>query len=180
MDREVLVAIRDLLSSNRVLALAVIVDGDPEAALLPYALREDFTGVYVQASGLARHSRGLQPDAHVGVLIHAGDNPGSDPMQLPRLTLQAAVRPLVRETDQFVTAAARFIGRFPGAKVTLNLEDFTLYELSFRRGRYVEGFARAFNLGTETLLDRRTLTRRQRHTLSTSRLPLSHRFGGPP
>jgi hypothetical protein len=150
MDREVLVAIRDLLSSSRVLALAVIVDGDPEAALLPYALRADFTGVYVQASGLARHSRGLKPDSHVGVLIHSDDKPGGDPMQLPRLTLQATVRVLERETDEFATAAARLIDRLPGAKVTLNLEDFTLYELTFGRGRYIEGFARAFNVGAET------------------------------
>ena len=153
MDHDVLVAIRDLMSSTRVLALAVMVDGEPEAALLPFAGRADFGAVYVQASGLARHSRGLTPGARVGILIHAADTPDADPMQLPRLTVQADVRVLEKETDELATAAARFIGRFPGAEVTLNLGDFNLYELTLGRGRYVEGFARAFNVRSHTFAE---------------------------
>lgn len=150
MERDVLVAIRDLLAANRVLALAVLVDGQPEAALLPFALRADFRGAYVQASGLARHSRGLKDGSEVGVLVHAADTPDTDPMQLPRLTVQATVARLDKDAADFASAAARFIDRFPGAKVTLNLGDFNLYELTFGRGRYVEGFARAFNVGSHT------------------------------
>jgi putative heme iron utilization protein len=151
MERDVLLGIRTLLSSTRVLALAVIVDGEPEAALLPYALRADFGAVYVQASGLARHARGLTPGGQVGVLVHGADAPGADPMQLPRLTMQARVRALDKETADFAAAAARFTDRFPAAAMTLELGDFTLYELSLERGRYVEGFARAFNVGAHTL-----------------------------
>ena len=150
MERDVLIAIRDLMSSTRVLALAVIVDGEAEAAMLPFASSPGFGAVYVQASGLARHSRGLTPGAQVGLLVHASDTPDRDPMQLPRLLAQATVRILDRETDEFASIAARFIDRFPGAKMTLNLEDFNLYELTLGRGRYVEGFAKAFNVGPET------------------------------
>ena len=153
MDRDVLIAIRDLLSSTRVLSLAVLVDGESEAALLPFALSPGLGAVYVQASALARHSRGLMPGTKVGLLIHVPDTADTDPMQLPRLMVQATVRVLERETDEFATAAARFIDRFPGAKMTLNLGDFTLYELALGRGRYVEGFARAFNVGPETFKD---------------------------
>ena len=150
MEHDVLVAIRGLMSSTRVLTLAVIVGGEPEAALLPFAVRADFGAVYVQASGLARHSRGLTLGARVGLLVHASDTPNAEPMQLPGLTVQADVRVLEKETDELATAAARFIGRFPGAEVTLNLGDFNLYELTLGRGRYVEGFARAFNVGPQT------------------------------
>ena len=153
MDRDVLTAIRDLLTSTRVLALAVVVDGEPEAALLPFAVRADLGAVYVQASALARHSRGLTPGATVGLLVHAADTPDADPMQLPRLTVQAEVTVLERDTDELATAAARFIGRFPGAEVTLNLGDFSLYKLTLGRGRYVEGFARAFNVGAHTFAE---------------------------
>jgi putative heme iron utilization protein len=153
MDRDVLTAIRDLMSSTRVLAMAVIVDDEAEAALLPFAVRADFGALYVQASGLARHSRGLTPGARVGLLVHAADTGDTDPMQLPRLTVQADVRVFGKGTDELATAAARFIGRFPGAEVTLNLEDFNLYELTLGRGRYVEGFARAFNVGSHTFAE---------------------------
>ena len=150
MERDAVVALRELLSSSRVLALAVMVDGEPEAALLPFIASDDLTAVYVQASGLARHSRGLIADARVGVLVHAPDTADADPMQLPRLTVQAVVRILARGTREFTAAAERFTGRFPAARMTLELEDFKLYELTLGRGRYIEGFARAFNVGPHT------------------------------
>lgn len=153
MERDILMAIRDLLSSTRVLALAVVVDGEAEAALLPYASSRGLDKVYVQASALARHTRGLTEGAQVGVLVHAADSADSDPMQLPRLMVQATVKLIERETAEFTSAAARFIDRFAGAKVTLNLGDFNLYELTLGRGRYVEGFARAVNVGTDTFKD---------------------------
>jgi putative heme iron utilization protein len=158
MERDVLIAIRDLLSSTRVLSLAVLVDGDPEAALLPFAVRADFGALYVQASGLARHSRGLTTGARVGVLVHASDRADMDPMQVPRLTVQATVRTLDKSSAEFADGAARFIDRFPGAKMTLNLGDFNLYELTPGRGRYVEGFARAFNVGPDTFGEVAALT----------------------
>lgn len=151
MDRDVLQAIRGLIDNTRVLSLAVMVDGDPEAALLPFARRDDYGAVYVQASGLARHARGLAAGGRVGVLVHAGDTPDRDPMQLPRLSMQATVAVLDKSSAQFASAADRFSGRFPGAAVTLALGDFNLYELTLGRGRYVEGFARAFNVGPDTL-----------------------------
>jgi putative heme iron utilization protein len=153
MERQVLEAIRDMIVSHRVLGLAVIVDGDAEASLLPYAIRPDFGAVYVQASGLARHSRGLQPGARVGVLIHEAESQDADPLQTRRMTVQATVTVLDRNSDAYAAASAIFVARFPGAEMTLSLGDFTLYELPFGRGRYVAGFAQAFNLGPDTFKD---------------------------
>ena len=150
MERQVLEAIRDLMASHRVLGLAVVVDGEAEASLLPYAVRPDYGAVYVQASGLARHSRGLQPGARVGVLIHENDEPEADPLQTKRMAVQATVTVLDRESDAFAAARDLFVARFPGAEMTLSLGDFNLYELQFGRGRYVAGFAQAFNLGPDT------------------------------
>jgi putative heme iron utilization protein len=150
MDADVLAAVRNLLTTERVLALAVLVDGEPEVGLLPFAVRDDFGAVYVQASGLARHTRGLKPGAHVGILIHAGDSPEADPMQLARMTVQANVELLDKESERLAAGREAFVARFAAAEMTLELGDFNLYELTFGRGRYVEGFARAFNLGPDT------------------------------
>jgi hypothetical protein len=149
----VLEAIREMMTVHRVLSLAVLVDGEPEASLLPFAVRPDFGAVYVQASGLARHSRGLQPGARVGVLIHAHDTPEADPLQVKRLTVQATVAVLDRDGEEFAAARETFVARFPGAELTLSLGDFNLYELTLGRGRYVAGFAQAFNIGPDTLKD---------------------------
>lgn len=79
MERKVLEAIRSLLQETRVLSLAVLVDGDPEAALLPCPRREDYGVLDVPASALARHARGLQSGTRVGVLVHASDTADADP-----------------------------------------------------------------------------------------------------
>ena len=150
MDRDVLTAMAALLRNVRVLSLAVLVDDAPEAALLPFAVSDDWGALYVQASGLARHARGLQNGARVGVLVHAGDTAEADPMQLARLSVQATVTVLDKSSERFTSAAARFAERFPQAEMTLRLGDFNLYQLTLGRGRYVEGFARAFNVGPDT------------------------------
>ena len=150
MERSALLAIRYLLTDVRVLSLAVVVDGAPEAALLPFAVSEDLAAVYVQASGLARHARGLISGTPVGLLFHQPVTSEMDPMQVPRLSVRATVTILDRETPAFAAARDRFVERLPAAAMTLELDDFNLYELRLGRGRYVEGFARAFNVGPET------------------------------
>ena len=153
MDRDVLERLRSLLVTERLLALAVSVDGEPEAGLLPYAVSGDCLALYVQASGLARHARGLRPGGRVGVLIHEADSPTLDPMQIARLTVQATVRVLDKSSAEFDAARALFVARFPAADTTLALDDFNLYALTLGRGRYVEGFARAFNVGPDTFAE---------------------------
>jgi len=150
VEPEVLQAIREMMTGHRLLSLAVLVDGSPDASLLPYALRQDFGALYVQASGLARHARGLVQDATVGVMIHANDTPDGDPLQTPRLTVQATVTVLDKNGEAFAAASRLFVERFPGAEMTLSLGDFNLYELTLGRGRYVAGFGRAFNVGPDT------------------------------
>ena len=82
--------------------------------------------------------------------FHRAVTPDMDAMQVPRLTVQATVHLLDRDDRAFDEAAAQFIARFPHASTTLSLGDFRLFELVLGRGRYVEGFARAFNVSAET------------------------------
>lgn len=128
----------------------------PGSRLGPFA---DFGAVYVQASTLARHAGGLIPDARVGVLLHVADSRDAHPMQLPRLSLQAKVRILDLRDARLRRGRRAVQRRFPAAGMTLELGDFNLYELSIERGRYVEGFARAFNVGPHTLQDVAALIR---------------------
>lgn len=153
MDREQLESIRSLLQSTRVLSLAYVNDGAPEAALLPFAPRDDCRGLYVQASTLARHTRALQPGARVGVLVHAQDRGTANPMQLARLSVAALVTLVDRNNPGYDDAAAQFVARFPAAKMTLEFGDFSLYLLTLGDGRFVEGFAQAFDVTSNTFTE---------------------------
>ena len=153
VDREQLESIRSLLQTTRVLSLAYVGDDAPEAALLPFAPRDDYRALYVQASTLARHTRALQTDARVGILVHAQDSGKTNPMQLPRLSVAAIVSRVDQNSAEYDAAAAQFVARFPAAKMTLGFGDFGLYMLTLMDGRFVEGFARAFELTSDSFAE---------------------------
>ena len=83
--------------------------------------------------------------------VHQPATPDRDAMQIPRLTVEATVRVLARESAEGVDAAARLVARFEAAATTLALPDFVIVALELGRGRYVEGFARAVNVGPDVL-----------------------------
>jgi putative heme iron utilization protein len=145
--------LRDLLVGQRLLALAVVVEGGPVVGLVPYAVAPDFSALYVQASRLARHSQGMQPEARWSGAIHEPDSDDKDPLQIPRVVLEGTVEVLAGASPAFQPAARAFLGRFPGAAMTLSLPDFALYRLAIEGGRLVLGFGHALNLTGSLLRD---------------------------
>jgi len=143
----------ELLLGQRLLALGVVLDASPVVGLLPYAVSEDRGALYVQASSLARHTRGLAAGAPWSGLIHEPDGPGTDPLRVPRVQLEGVVEPLSSPAAEFQSAARIFVKRFPDAATTLKLADFGLYLLEIRSGRMVLGFGQALNLSREHFLD---------------------------
>lgn len=139
----------ELLLGQRLLALGVVVEGAPIVGLLPYAVAEDRRALIVQASALARHTRGLAPGAPWSGMIHEPDDGHVDPLRVPRLQLEGVVEPLNGEHSDFKAAARTFLKSYPQAAATLQLADFGLYRLELHGGRMVLGFGRALNLSRE-------------------------------
>jgi len=149
-DRELL---RELLAHQRVLSLAVVVEGKPHAGLLPFVVRPDFSAALIHASDLARHSQGLTAGAPFGVVIHFPDRLDADPLQLPRVTLEGTVAVLERGTEEYRAGAELYLARFPGSAQTFALGDFHLYQLAFESGRLIGGFARARSVSPRVLAE---------------------------
>ena len=146
MTPEDLSRLRDILVGQRLIALAVVVDGEPVIGLPPYALEKSMTALYVQASRLARHSHGLVAGGPWSGVIHVPDSLEGDPMAVPRLVLEGVVDPLTPERPEAEPAARALRGRFASTAMTLSLGDFSLYRLEIRGGRLILGFGRALNL----------------------------------
>jgi len=142
----------ELLLGQRLIALGVVVEEAPVVGLLPYAVSDDRRALYVQASSLARHTRGLVAGAPWSGLVHQPDGPETDPLRVPRLQLEGVVEPLSGQHPEFQAAARGFVRRFPQAGATLQLGDFGLYRLELHGGRMVLGFGRALNLSREHFL----------------------------
>jgi hypothetical protein len=142
-----------LFLGQRLVSLGVVVGGEPVVGLLPYAVADDRSALIVQASALARHSRGLVAGAPWSGIIHEPDSAQTDPLQVPRLQLEGVVDPLAAGRPELEPATRAFLRRFPDAATTLELPDFTLHRLEIRGGRMVLGFGRALNLSTSHLRD---------------------------
>jgi len=147
MDAQDRALLDGLLDGRRVLSLAVIVDGEPVVGLLPFARALDGPALIVQASRLARHTRGLREGAPFDALIHEPDTGDRDPLQLPRAMLRGRVRVLDPGTEDHNEAREAYLAKFPGALAVAMLGDFAFYRLEIERGRLVSGFARATNIG---------------------------------
>ena len=144
MDSSSRTVLRRLIDEQRTLSLAVLIDGKPSAGLLPYAPRLDFSAVLVHASALARHSRGLYSGAPFSILIH---DRVDDPFQVVRVTFEGQVETLRKDSVEYEQARELFLQRFPTSDVLFTLGDFTLHSLPLRQGRFVQGFARAVDVG---------------------------------
>jgi putative heme iron utilization protein len=142
-----------LLTGQRLLALGVVVDGEPVVGLVPYAVAEDFSALYVQASRLARHSQGLETGGKWSGVVHEPDSEEQDPLQVARLAIEGDVTRLAGDSVEFKDAARVFLRRFPAAAMTLQLGDFALYRLDLDGGRLILGFGQAHNLSRSHFAD---------------------------
>ncbi len=145
--------LKSLLVDERLLALGVLAGGEPESGLLPFAVADDFSALYVQASQLARHARGLTAGARFSGVVHRPDRPDADPLQIPRVILEGVVDPLESGRGEREAAVRAFVRRFPSAAMTLALPDFSLYRLEIESGRLVAGFGRASSLSASDFRD---------------------------
>lgn len=143
-----------MLGSRRVLALAVVVEGEPVVGLLPFAVTPGFDALLVNASQLARHTRGLTHGARFDALVQEPDVGETDPLQIPRVTLRGRVLLLDPESSAYLDDERRYLERFPeAAMIVQQLGGFRIYRLQLDAGRYVSGFAAAVNLDRDSFAE---------------------------
>jgi len=137
--------VRALLAAADSLALATLSgDGLPDAGHAPFVQDPD-GHLHVFVSRLAEHGRNLAVRPECGVLIVASEE--GNPFARRRLSYRCAAEPVPRRTAEADVVLALFRERFGKlVDVLAELEDFTLYRLRVRSGRYVRGFGDAWLL----------------------------------
>lgn len=144
MEATDLKLLRDLLTTEKLVTLAVVLDGAPVAGVLPFLAEPGLASLLVHTSTLARHSRGLSPGAPYSAAIHLPLAPGVDALQSQRVVLEGHVEAVLLGEQQAISAA--WVRAFPSAAMTVGLGDFTFHRLRLEGGRLISGFARAFGL----------------------------------
>lgn len=146
-DKTILIKI---LQEVRVSSLSVLIEGKPYVSLLPFAIQTDNNAAIVHASNMAKHSAGMSMDAPFSLLINYPDTPDSNPMALPRLSIQGNVLTLDKNSNEYDKSKNIYLTKFPDSRQFFDFGDFNLYQLNFKTARYVADFGHVYNLTTDS------------------------------
>lgn len=140
-----------LIDAQRTLYLASITpDGAPFASFAPYAVGSN--SLYVLLSELALHAVNLRENPLASVLI-IDDESGTDEIYARvRVNYTVTAARVDRESDDFDKGVGLLAARHGERPLMLaGLGDFHLFRLVPKRGRYIKGFGRAYELSGGTL-----------------------------
>ena len=151
MDERSEQALARLIRNTRVAALGTSHEGAPNLAMVAFAFADDFSAFYIHVSKLGKHTRDMESDSRVSLLLTETDDGRTDPQTLARLTIQGMAEILPRTDSHHAQAKHNYLARFPEAEQFFSLGDFNLWCISPKAGRFVAGFAQAFNILPETL-----------------------------
>jgi putative heme iron utilization protein len=151
LDPEAARALRRLLDTRPVAALATIHRGEPAVSMVPFVLPAGGNRLFIHVSTLATHTRDMQEHPRASVLVMAEADATTSPLALPRVALQAAAVMLPRQGPDYESARAAYIQRFPDAQAIFELSDFFIVALQPMSARLVAGFGQASSLVGEAL-----------------------------
>ena len=151
MDEQSEQTLARLIRETRLAALGTLHDGEPNLAMVAYSFADDFSAFYIHVSKLGKHTADMENDPRVGLLIIETDDRRADPQTLARVSLRGTAEILPRSDPGYAQVKQNYLARFPEAEQLFSLGDFNLWKITPKNGRYVAGFARAFNLVPEAL-----------------------------
>jgi putative heme iron utilization protein len=151
MDEQSLLTLGRLLRSQRVGGIGTLRGGEPSVSMILFASAADCSAFYIHASRLAQHTQDILSDPRCSLLIAESDSGDRDPQTLARVTLRGTIAPVSPDAHDFDAARSLYLRKFPESAFMFELGDFSLYRIDPENGRYVAGFARAFNITREDL-----------------------------
>jgi putative heme iron utilization protein len=151
MDDASLRLLRHLLADTRLLSVAVVVDGEPLAGVVPFLAAPGFGSLLVHVSRLARHTRGLETGAAWSGALQEPDTSELDALAVPRLILSGHVEEVA--PGELETLGSAWAERYPSAAMTLALGDFRFRRLAVESGRLIAGFAQAAGVSPRVLAE---------------------------
>ena len=151
MDAQSEKVLAQVIRSTRIASLGTLRDEAPQVVMVPYYVVEDFSAFYLFVSRLAQHTMDMQKDKRVSLLICETDDNRSDPQTLARVTIRGAAELIENGAPGYTPLKKQYLARFPESENLFKLTDFNFWRITPKGGRYVAGFAKAYNITAETL-----------------------------
>jgi len=143
MEPNQAIALRSLLESQQVAALATLHEGEPAVSMVPYVLLPDGQGFVIHVSRLAAHTADMLTNLAVGLLVTAPLVASTSPQGIPRASIQGNARQRANDSPAYSQARSLYVSRFPQSEEMFTFSDFSLFVIAVRSVRFVGGFAQA-------------------------------------
>jgi putative heme iron utilization protein len=141
-----------IIRNTRVASLGTLRDEATLVSMVAYISAQDFSAFYIFISRLAQYTIDMQKDKRMSLLIAQTDDGLSNPESFARITIRGTAEMMEIGEPGYTPAKKQYIERFPESAVLFKLEDFGLWRIKPKGGRYVIGLAKAFNITPETLM----------------------------
>jgi putative heme iron utilization protein len=125
--------------------------GIPNASYAPF-VKDELKNIYIYVSGLSTHTKNLDVNPHVSVLLIEDESQSNQIFARRRLNFDCTATLIERETDQWNKIVDQFQERFGEIiEVLRGLADFRIFRLTPYEGRFVIGFGGAYHISGENL-----------------------------
>ncbi|GAB1472172.1 hypothetical protein MASR2M66_30500 [Chloroflexota bacterium] len=151
MDAQSEKVLAQIIRDTRIATLGTLRDEMPQVSMVAFIHDDDFSAFYIFVSRLAQHNVDLQKDNRVSLLICETDDGRSDPQTLARVSIRGKANSIQSGEPGFAPLKEKYLARFPESEKLFNLSDFSFWQIDPRGGRYVAGFAKAFNITADAL-----------------------------
>ncbi|MDK3075526.1 pyridoxamine 5'-phosphate oxidase family protein [Sedimentitalea sp. JM2-8] len=139
-----------LMRAARIASLGVITrDGSPMVSRIAIGLSPAGRPVSL-VSDLSAHTTALRGNPACSLLLGEANGRG-DPLNQPRLTLQARARFLPRDSDSHAEMAAHYLRDHPKSKLYIGFADFSFVLFDVQQAHLNGGFGKAFVLSPHDL-----------------------------
>jgi putative heme iron utilization protein len=140
-----------IIRETRIAALSTLRDEEPLSSMVAFVPLPDFSAFYIHVSRLAQHTVDMNKKKQVSLLITETDDGRPDPQTLARVSIRGSAEMLENGAPGYTPIKELYLARFPEAEQVFQLEDFNFWRIRPKGGRFVAGFAKAYNITVETL-----------------------------
>lgn len=151
MDASTTLALRSLLETQPVAALATLHKGEPAVSMVPFALLPGSATFVLHVSRLATHTKDMLEAPAVALLVTAPAASAATPLALPRASVQGRARPCEAQSAEHRQARAAYLAKLPESEELFAFPDFSLFLVEARSARFVAGFGQAMSLTASQL-----------------------------
>ncbi len=151
MDAQSEKVLAQLIRGTRIATLGTLRDDAPQVSMVAYVFTEDFSAFYIFVSRLAQHTVDMQKNKEVSLLICETDDERNDPQSLARVSIRGKAEQIENGAPGYMPLKKKYLQRFPESEPLFQLTDFNFWRITPKGGRYVAGFAKAYNITAESL-----------------------------